>query len=185
MLSISVDQQGASQNAHSTMPFSVTSEPQTRDVWDLIDPGRAADAANGVADRERALCLLSGGKQDEARAWFRRALAANHSDEIARSRLVDAYYARKDYSSILSLYKDVGISEQSDTDTILRIAESFGHTGASRDAISLLENALRTRDDSGPLYLALAGYYRQAGDAAKAAELETKGKSRLASGPSR
>jgi len=185
MLSISVDQQGRSQNAHSTMPFSVTSEPQTRDVWDLIDPARAADAASGVTDRERALCLLSEGKQDEARAWFRRALAANHSDEIARSRLVDAYYARKDYSSILSLYKDVGISEQSDTDTILRIAESFGHTGAPRDAISLLENALGTRDDSGPLYLALAGYYRQAGDAAKAAELETKGKARLASEPSR
>jgi tetratricopeptide (TPR) repeat protein len=133
-----------------------------------------------VTDRERALCLLSLGKEDESRAWFRRALQRNHSDEVSRSRLVDAYYARKDYAAILSLYKDAGITEQSDPDTILRIAESMGRTGGIHDAISLLQSALGTRDDSGALYLALAGYYRQAGDPAKAAEFEAKGKLRLA-----
>jgi len=96
---------------------------------------------------------------------------------------VDAYYARKDYAAILSLYKDVGITDQSDSNTILRIAESFGQTGGVRDAISLLESALRSREENGSLYLALAGFYRKAGDTVKAAELEAKGKSHLASSP--
>ena len=95
------------------MPFSVLPQPAARDVWDLTDSTLAKDAASGLLDRERALCLLALGKQDESRAWFRRALARNHSDEIAKSRLVDAYYSRKDYSSILSLYKDAGITDKS------------------------------------------------------------------------
>jgi tetratricopeptide (TPR) repeat protein len=180
MLSVSIDQPGAPQSAFTTLPFSVMPEAAARDVWDLTDPTLEKDSASGLMDRERALCLLSLGQQDESRAWFRRALQRNHSDEIARSRLVDAYYARKDYAAILSLYKDAGITEQSDSDTILRIAESLGRTGGVRDAISLLESALATRDDNGPLYLALAGYYRQAGDTAKAADFEAKGKSRMA-----
>jgi tetratricopeptide (TPR) repeat protein len=161
----------------------VTQQAATHDVWDLTDPAPAKDSASGVLDRERALCLLSLGKQDEARAWFRRALARNPADDISRSRLVDAYYARKDYGAILSLYKDAGITDQSDTDTILRIAESFARNGANADAISFLESTLASRQDDGPLYLALAGYYRQAGNTAKAAELESKGKARLTPAP--
>jgi hypothetical protein len=93
---------------------------------------------------------------------------------------VDAYYSRKDYAAIVSLYKDAGITDQSDSDTILRIAESFGQTGGVRQAISVIESALPTREDNGPLDLALAGYYQKAGDAGKAAEFEKKGKARLA-----
>jgi hypothetical protein len=179
MLSISIDQAGGPASAFSTLPFSVSPQGASRDVWDLTDPTLARDSADGLLDRERALCLLSLGKEDESRAWFRRALARNHSDEIAKSRLVELYYARRDYSSILNLYKDAGITEQSEPETILRIAESFGQTGSVRDAITVLESALRTRDENGPLYLALAGYYRKAGDSAKSAELEAKGKSRM------
>jgi GWxTD domain-containing protein len=183
ILSIAINQPGTPQSAFSTLPFSVTPEAATHDVWDLTDSTLAKDASSGLLDRERALCLLSLGKQDESRAWFRRALDRNPSDEIARSRLVDAYYVRKDYAAILSLYKDAGITDESDSETILRIAESFSQTGGVRDAISLLESALRSRQENGPLYLALAGYYRKAGDTAKAAELEAKGKSRLAPSP--
>ena len=183
MLSITIDQPGAPQSAFSTIPFSVTPDAALRDVWDFTDPDLTKDAASGLLDSERALCLLAMGKGDESRAWFRRALARNHSDEIARSRLVSAYYSRKDYAAILSLYKDAGITDQSDSETILRIAESFAQTGGIQDAISLLESALSSRQDDGPLYLALAGYYRKAGNTAKATELEAKGKSRLAPSP--
>jgi Tfp pilus assembly protein PilF len=82
----------------------------------------------------------------------------------------------------LSLYKDAGITDQSDAETALRIADSFAQTGDMRNAISILESALHSREDNGPLYLALAGYYRKTGDAAKAAELESKGRSRLTPG---
>ncbi len=180
ILSISIDRPGSPQSAYSTLPFSVTPNAASRDVWDFTDPTFVEDASNGVQDRERALCLLAMGKTDEARPWFRRALDRNHSDEIARSRLVDAYYNRKDYAAILSLYKDAGVTDQSDSATILRIAESFSQTGGTQDAISLLESALRTRQEDGPLYLALAEYYRKSGDLKKATELEAKGKSHLA-----
>jgi len=179
MLSISIDQPGSPLTANSTLLFSVIPQPASRDVWDLTDPALAKDAASGIPDRQRALCLLEQGKRDESRAWFRRALARNHSDEISRARLVEAYYSAKDYSSILSLYKDVGITDQSDAETALRIADSFAQTGDMRNAISILESALHSSGENGPLYLALAGYYRKSGDAAKAAELESKGRSRL------
>jgi len=184
MMSISINQSGTPQPAFSTLAFSVSPGAATPDVWDLIDSTLAKDAASGLVDSERALCLLAQGKADEARPWFRRALNRNHSDEIARSRLVDAYYARKEYAAIMSLYKDAGITDQSDPQTILQIAESFGQTGGIRDAISLLESALSSRQENGPLYLALAGYYRKLGDFKKAAELETKGKTHLETPPS-
>ena len=47
------------------------------------------------------------------------------------------------------------------------------------DAVSLLQSAIQSRKESGPLYLALAGYYRKNGDAKKAADAETKGKTLL------
>jgi GWxTD domain-containing protein len=179
MLSISIDQPGAPRAAYATLPFSVLAQPPAREVWDLTDPSLAKDAASGLLDRERALCLLEQGKRDEARAWFRRALSQDHTDEISRARLVEAYYSASDSSSILSLYKDEGITDQSDAETVLRIADSFAQASDPRTAISIVEFALHSHEENGPLYLALAGYYRKAGDAAKAAELESKGRSRL------
>jgi GWxTD domain-containing protein len=179
ILTITINQPGVTERTFSTLPFTILPNAAPPDVWDFSDPTLEKDAANGVLDRERALCLLAEGKMDESRAWFRRALDRNHSDEIARARLVDAYYARKDYSAILSLYKDAGISDKSDAETILRIAESFDQSGVVQDAISIIESALSSRPENGPLYLALAGYYHRIGNTKRAAELETKGKSLL------
>jgi GWxTD domain-containing protein len=179
LLSVSINQNGQRQRAFSTLPFSVLPNSTTPDVWDLTDPAPQRDFESGVTDRQRALCLLAAGKTDEARPWFRRALSRNHSDEIARSRLVEAYSARKDYAAIQSLYKDAGITDESDPGAILLIAEGLEKTSGIRDALSLLESAIQSRKESGPLYLALAEYYRKNGDAKKAAEAETKGKTLL------
>ena len=102
----------------------------------------------------------------------------NRSDEIARARLVDAYYARKDYAGNPSLYKDAGNSDNTDTGTILGSPRG-SNSGVFQHAIPLLESALSSRPDNGPLYLALASYYRRIGNTKRAAELETKGKSLL------
>jgi GWxTD domain-containing protein len=176
LLSVTIDQPGPSKRAFSTLNFSVVPGFTTPDVWDVTDPSLAKEAADGSWDRQRALCLVAQSKLDEARPWLRRALARNHSDEIARSRLVEAYSARKDYAAIQSLYKDAGISDETDGGTILQIAEGLDQTGGVKDAISFLESTLRTREENGALYLALAGYYRDAGDSKKAAEAESKGK---------
>ena len=48
-------------------------------------------------------------------------------------------------------------------------------------AISVIENALASHPEDGPLYLALAQYYGQMGNAQKAAELAQKGRFLLTS----
>jgi len=184
LLSVAINQPGTAQRASSTLPFAILPGAAKPDVWDLTDPTLKKDTENGVVDRERALCLLEQGKTDEARQWFRVALSRNHSDEISRARLVEAYAARKDYAAIRSLYRDAGITEESDPGTILRIAQGLDQTGGTSDAISLIESALRSRQENGPLYLALAGYYRKTGDLKKASDLEAKGKTHLANSPS-
>ncbi len=184
MLTVTVGQAGSGHRAFGTLNFSVLNSSPVANTWDVSDPFARQDAEKGVLDEQRGLCELAAGKQDEARAFFRRALDRNHSDEIARSRLVDAYYARKDYAAILSLYQDAGITDQSDPETILRIAESFDQAGKTQEAISVLESALSSRTENGPLYLSLAEYYRKIGNGKKAAELEAKGKSHLSVAPS-
>jgi GWxTD domain-containing protein len=180
LLSVAIDQPGTMQRASSSLPFSVLPAGERADVWDFTAPTLEKDVETGVVDRERAQCLLEQGKMDEARQWFRRALARNHEDEISRARLVEAYYDRKDYGAIQSLYKDAGVTDNSDSGTILRIAESLDKTNATRDAIELVEASLTSRGNDGDLYMALAGYYRKAGDAKKAADAEAKGKALLA-----
>jgi Tfp pilus assembly protein PilF len=177
ILTLSVSQPGTGRQAFSTLNFSVLANAPTSGIWDLTDPAPEKDIQTGVLDRQRGLCLLAEGKTDEARPWLRRALNRNHSDDIARSRLVDAYYAKKDYSAIMSLYADAGITEQTDTDTVLRIADSFGNSGDAGKAVSTLEAALVTRTEDGPLYLSLAGYYKQTGNAQKSAEAAKKAQS--------
>jgi len=179
MLTVTVAQPGSGHRTFGTLSFSILTSSSAANAWDVSDPAARQDSEKGILDQQRGLCELAAGKRDEARAFFRRALERNHSDEIARSRLVDAYYSRKDYSAILSLYQDSGVTDQSDPETILRIAESFDQTGKVQDAISLLESSLTSRPESGPLYLSLAAYYRKAGNTKRASELETKGKSRL------
>jgi GWxTD domain-containing protein len=179
MLTVSLGQAGTNQHAFSTLNFSVLADMPASGVWDLADPAPEKDVETGVVDRQRGLCLLAEGKADEARQWLRRALTRDHSDDIARSRLVDAYYAKKDYSAIISLYADVGITEQTDTDTVLRIADSFGNSGQAGNAVSALEAAVASRPEDAPLYLSLAEYYKQTGNAQKSVEAAKKGQSLL------
>jgi len=179
MLTVTVNQPGATRSAFTTLNFSVLANPNVADVWDLSDLSVRADAENGVLDLQRGLCDLAQGRKGEARALFRRALDRNHTNDTARARLVDAYYEQKDYAAILSLYKDAGITNETDAQTILRIAESFEKSGDTRGAISLLESVLIHQPENGPLYLMLGDYYQQIGNAQKAAELTAKGKSYL------
>jgi Tfp pilus assembly protein PilF len=114
--------------------------------------------------------------------WFRRALQLDHSNDVARARLVDAYFSKKDYAAVVSLFSDAGVTEGTDSETLLRIATSFEKRGSTPQAISVIEAALRSRPEDGPLYLALAQYYTEVGNAKRAAELAKKGRSYLATG---
>jgi tetratricopeptide (TPR) repeat protein len=185
ILTVSVSNPLTKQGSFGTVNFRILDVPSMPEPWDAIEPGIAQDAEKGVLDQQRGLCYLALGQSDDARFWFRRALQLDHSNDIARARLVDAYYSKKDYPAVVSLYSDAGVTEHTDSETLLRIATSLAKSGKTPEAISVIERAVQTRPEEGPLYLALAQYYSEIGSARKAAELTKKAQSLSSSDPAK
>ncbi|MFY9731727.1 MAG: GWxTD domain-containing protein [Candidatus Acidiferrales bacterium] len=176
MLAVAVSH-GASQRASATLNFRAVGGDLIPRPWDVSDPSLVKDAEQGVQDQQRGLCYLSLGQAAEARLYFRRSLERDHGNEVARSRLVNAYYSQQDYSAVVSLYNDSGATNETDSETLSHIASSLVKTGDTKRAIALLEQSVHSRPEDGGLYLALAEAYGQAGDTAKAAEMTQKGRS--------
>ncbi len=179
ILNVTVNNPETKHNGFGTMNFKVLDAPSMPEPWDVLEPGIAQDAEKGILDQQRGLCYWALGQFDEARVWFRRALQLDHSNDIARSRLVDAYFSKKDYAAVVSLFSDAGVTEGTDSETLLRIATSLEKRGSTPQAISVIENALQSRPEEGPFYLALAQYYTEIGNLRKATDLMQKGKSLL------
>src|SRR6266436_2749262 len=179
ILNVTVNNPETRRGGFATMNFKVLDAPSPPEPWDVLEPGIAQDAEKGILDQQRGLCYWALGQFDEARAWFRRALQLDHSNDLARSRLVDAYFSKKDYAAVVSLFSDAGVTETTDSETLLRIATSMEKRGNAPEAISILEKALLSRPEEGPFYLALAQYYTEIGNPQKAADLTLKGKSLL------
>src|SRR3989475_9981313 len=176
ILNVTVNNPENKLSGFATMSFKVLDAPSGPEPWDVLEPGIAQDAEKGILDQQRGLCYWALGKFDEARAWFRRALQLDHSNDVARARLVDAYFSKEDFAAVVSLYSDAGVTERTDSETLLRIATSLEKNGRVREAISVLETALPSRPEEGSLYLALAQYYGEIGYAQRAAELTQKAK---------
>jgi tetratricopeptide (TPR) repeat protein len=182
ILNVTVNNPETKRTGFGTMSFKILDAPSGPEPWDVFEPGIAQDAEKGILDQQRGLCYWALGQFDEARVWFRRALQLDHSNDVARARLVDAYFSKKDYAAVVSLFSDAGVTETTDSETILRIATSLQKRGSTPKAISVIEDALKSRPEDGPLYLALAQYYTEVGNAKRAAELAKKGRSYLATG---
>jgi GWxTD domain-containing protein len=178
LLTVTVSDPVSGKPVFATTGFKILSDGSP-ESWDVLEPGISEDAEKGVLDQERGLCYVAFGETLLARAAFRRALQLNHSNDAARARLVDLYYSKKDYSAVVSLFEDAGVTGSTDSGTLVRIAASLQETGKTGSAISMLEKALSTHQDDSALYLALAGYYDRIGNAQKAAELTEKGKARI------
>jgi GWxTD domain-containing protein len=179
MLTVAVSRASTAEHASATLNLRAVGGDLIPKPWDVSDPSLVKDATQGVLDQQRGLCYLSMGQVAEARLYFRRSLERDHGNEVARSRLVDAYYSQRDYAAVVSLYNDAGATEETDSETLSRIASSLVKTGDTKRAISLLEEALHSRSEDGGLYLALADCYEQAGETAKAAAMAQKGRSYL------
>ena len=183
ILNVSVNNPETKHSGFGTMNFKVLDAPPQPEPWDVLEPGIVQDAEKGILDQQRGLCYWALGQYDEARVWFRRALQVDHSNDVARARLVDAYFSKKDYAAVVSLFSDAGVTETTDSETLLRIATSLQKLGDTSKAISVLESVLPSRSEEGPLYLALAQYYSEVGNPKKAADLSQRGKSLLAEAP--
>jgi GWxTD domain-containing protein len=185
ILNVTVNNPETKHNGFATMNFKVLDAPSMPEPWDVLEPGIAQDAEKGILDQQRGLCYWALGQFDEARVWFRRALQLDHANDAARARLVDAYFSKKDYAAVISLFSDAGVTETTDSETLIRIATSLEKRGSTPQAISVIENALKSRPEEGPLYLALAQYYTELGNTKRAAELTEKGKSFLVGDPAK
>ena len=179
LLTVTVNDPEARGPVFATASFKILTDGSP-ESWDVIQPGISEDAAKGILDQERGLCYLAQGEILRARTSFRRALQSDHSNDLARAKLVDLYYSSRDYGAVVSLFDDAGVTRLTDSETLVRIASSLRMAGRTSTAISMLERALDTRPDEGSLYLTLSAYYGQLGNPQKAAELAEKGKAHLA-----
>jgi GWxTD domain-containing protein len=144
--------------------------------WILTDSTIREDIEKGVFDRERGLCYLNQGQAAEGRGWLRRALSKDHRDEISRAQLVNAYFTQKDYTAVVALYKDTGVTDTADSATLLRIATSLVKLGNPTEAQRLMEHGADVRPDDASMFLALGEFYNQIGNTEKATAAIQKGK---------
>jgi GWxTD domain-containing protein len=144
--------------------------------WIVIDPTIRDDMEKGVFDRNRGLCYMDQGLIAEGRPWLRRALALDHSDELARAHLVEAYYTQKDYKAVAALYTDTGITDAADAHSLLRIATSLRMLGNEPEGLSLLKHGTEIHSGDPAMFVALADFYTQMGDSAKASSALQKSK---------
>jgi GWxTD domain-containing protein len=175
-LLVSLNDPDSTQKVYSSLNFKVFNQGGAAPPFDIIDPDLAQDVSKGVPQFDRALAYMAQGDRDSALTWFKSALARNPANEIARSRLAELYFAKQDYASVAELFSRSPVTAETDEQAILQGAESMAKTGSVNRAISLLEGAITQRNKSGPLYMALAGYYRSEGKVDRATELETKGR---------
>ncbi len=165
------------------LAFSVYATTSSVAAWDVSDDGVVASLANGTADLQRAQCYLALGDKTHAVEWLEKAHAKNPSDERFRNKLVELYFARQDYTKIAQLYVSSGITQSTDEQTILRVADSFDKGGDVKKAVAVMETGTNLNPSSGPLLLGLAEYYRKTGETQKAAAAEQKGKQFMAAHP--
>jgi len=83
---------------------------------------------------------------------------------------------------VVDLYRQGGITEQTNDQTILEIAESLNHLGQVAKSIQVLESAVPNHQNS-TLYMTLARYYQASGDTQKASQMEEKAKTIAAARP--
>jgi len=158
-------------NFKAVDPAALPSAP-----WILVDSTIRDDMEKGIFDRERGLCLMAQGLSAEGRGWLRRALAHNHSDELSRAHLVEAYFAHQDYKAVVALYKDTGVTDAADSNTLLRIATSLRILGNPEEGTRLMEHGADVRNGDAAMFVALGDYYNQIGKTDKATAAIQKSK---------
>jgi GWxTD domain-containing protein len=136
--------------------------------WIVVDSTIREDMEKGVFDLDRGLCYINQGMNSEGRGWLRRALALDHKNEMARAKLVEAYYGVPDFNAVVALYKDTGVTDSADSATLLRIATSLLKAGNQAEALRLMEHGADVRSEDASMFLALGEFYKQIGNAEKA-----------------
>jgi tetratricopeptide (TPR) repeat protein len=111
----------------------------------------------------------------EAARSFQEALYKNPRFEDGRAALVNVESDLGNYSRVAQIASDYPVTADSQYETVLRLAEALDKLDKTKDAIDLLQSVLRVKSASGPVYFALASYYRRIGDEKSGEDFQKKG----------
>jgi GWxTD domain-containing protein len=176
-LTITILDPETQQKRFSSMAFKIVpEEPSPSDTWRIDDEGLDDYVASGQSDFDRASTYVFAGKLDLAAAEWAETLRHNPENERARGRLANYYFQKQQYDRVVELYARTQVTPQTDESTILSVASSLDKTGKPAKAVDFIEAALRVKDPSGPLYLALSDYYQRSGNPNQADAFQKKGR---------
>jgi len=175
-LTVTVTDPISHEKAFASLAFRIITTEGMPASWDMVDPMFAESSRKGEFDFARAQCFLSQGNTLEGAAWLQRAFQKNPQDEDVRTKLVDSFFSKQDFKQVAAVYARAALTEKTNEQTILRIAESFDKLGQTNKSVEILETAVSLKPQSGPLYLSLATYYQRLGNTQKANEMEQKGR---------
>ncbi len=165
----------------ASFQFRIADAGASPPVWDISDPEAAQDVQKGTREYQRSLCYALAGDQQQAIAYLDKAYSKNR-EELTRDKLVSLLYSGQAFGKVADLYRQGGVTPETDEQTILEMAESLNRLGQVGKSIQLLESALPGRQSSA-LYLGLSRYYRASGDTQKALQMEEKAKTIAAPQP--
>jgi len=165
--------------AYGSFSFSVSDSSSSAPAWDTAEE----NSSGAEADWQRASCYLALGNKALATDWFHSAYSKEQGNERYRDKLIELYFAQQDYAKAVDLYSRGGLTDSTDEQTIVRLAESFSKLGNLPKAVAVMESGTALNPKSGSLLLGLADYYRRAGEISKAAAAEQKGKQLMAASP--
>lgn len=164
---------------YGALTFAVNAIVAATPAWDISDD----KIADGTVEYQRALCYLASGDKGNALQWLQAAGTRNPKEERFRNTLIEQYFNQQNYSKVIELYGRNALSESTDEQTIVRIADSFEKSGDLRKAVDVMESGVHLNPGSGSMLLGLAEYYRKAGESQKAAAAEQKGRQLLSNHP--
>jgi len=176
LLTLSLDTPDGQQKASATLSFRLLLSTPVDPDWDVFDGDAISrDVRTGTTEYERGLCYLAFNQKEDAARSFQEALYKNATLEQARAALVNVEVDLGNYSGVAQIARDYPVTADTGYETVLRLADALDKIDATKDAIALLQSALRLKSASGPVYLALASYYRRIGDEKSGEDYQKKG----------
>jgi GWxTD domain-containing protein len=176
LLTLSLDTPDGQQKASATLSFRLLLSTPVDPDWDVFDGDAISrDVRTGTTEYERGLCHLAFNQKEDAARLFQEALYKNATLEQARAALVDVEVDLGNYSRVAQIARDYPVTADTEYATVLRLADALDKVDETKVAIDLLQSALRVKSASGPVYLALASYYRRIGDEKSSEDFQKKG----------
>lgn len=177
ILSVKVTDPATRQVTGSSVAFRMVTAEATPRNNIFVSRNLDDDEFSGLNDYRRGLCYLANDRLEEAIVELEKSLAKNPSQEMARGRLVDIYFGKKAFDRVARLLEPLGISKDTEEQTVLELARSFDQLGQTQKAIEVAESAIALRAPTSNLYQALAGFYAKLGNQQKADEFDKKARS--------